>query len=44
MTEVNALEATLKSDEPDLSTVQRVKRLFKEKGGWLAQSLKSMKD
>jgi len=34
--EVKALEATLKSDEPDLGTVQRVKRFFKEKGGWLA--------
>jgi hypothetical protein len=34
--EVKALEATLQSDEPDLGTVQRVKRFFQEKGGWLA--------
>jgi hypothetical protein len=34
--EVKALEATLKSDEPDLGTVQRVKRFFREKGGWPA--------
>jgi len=36
--EVKALEATLKSDEPDLGTVQRARRFFKEKGGWLAQA------
>jgi hypothetical protein len=36
--EVKALEATLRSDEPDLGTVQRVKRFFEEKGGWLVQS------
>jgi hypothetical protein len=34
--EVKALEATLQSDEPDLGTVQQVKRFFQEKGGWLA--------
>ena len=34
--EVKALEATLRSDEPDLGTVQGVKRFFQEKGGWLA--------
>jgi hypothetical protein len=36
--EVVALETTLKSDEPDLGTVQRVKRFFQEKGGWLARA------
>jgi hypothetical protein len=36
--EVKVLEAALKSDEPDLGTVQRVKRFFQEKGGWLARA------
>jgi hypothetical protein len=36
--EVVALEATLQSDEPDLGTVQRVRRFFQEKGGWLARA------
>jgi hypothetical protein len=36
--EVKALEATLQSDEPDLGTVQRVRRFFQEKGGWLAKA------
>ena len=36
--EVKALEATLQSDEPDLGTVQRVKRFFQQKGGWLARA------
>jgi hypothetical protein len=36
--EVKALETTLRSEEPDLGTVQRVKRFFQEKGGWLARA------
>jgi len=36
--EVKALEAALRSDEPDLGAVQRVKRFFQEKGGWLARA------
>ncbi len=36
--EVKALEATLKSDEPELGTVQRVRRFFQQKGGWLARA------
>jgi hypothetical protein len=36
--EVKALEATLQSNEPDLGTVQRVKRFFQEKGGWLTRA------